>query len=368
MNYGMNLLFLALIFSIIGKQTKIKNKILIIFTTIFFGFNYGMGGDWRSYKRLYEEIIPYISLKNLGDSGYEKGYVILNYIFNKLRISYEGYQIIVLLLCIFIILNLLEKKANNFYVAYVYVFNEILLIYSTEPVLRQLIALTIIIISLNYIEKGQVLTYLILVFLAFQFHESALIGVFFLIFKYYNINSIKKILFIFILMFIISHNIEYILKIVLEKSFLFKKYSVYLTNGEYLKHVKRSLLGNMYLLTSILIYFLIILFTKFQRKYLIYLNLAIVGIIFGIFQNHFPILSRFSSYFVVPIAIVISNINNLKIDLKLKKIFIFIFLFIQIFTKIHGILKTEIGKRKYYYYKNYLIESLKSKEREYKLK
>ena len=361
MNYGVILLIIALIFAIIGKENRVKNSFLIISTTLFLGFSYNMGGDWRAYKIFYEEAIPKLSINNLSEIRFEKGYIILNYLFNELGINYEIFQGIVLMFCIFITLKLVEKKSKNFYIAFVYIFIYFLFSYSAEPILRQFIAITLIIIGFKYIEERKILKYLIWVFLAFQFHKSAIIGILFYLSNYLNFKSMKRILICIILAFILSFNINNILDLIIKLIPFLKIYSGYLKNEIYSSIVQRSLIGNLYLIITVCIYFAIIMYTKYEKKYKIYLNLAILGIIFEIFANRFFILVRFNSYFVFPIAIVISNIDRLKFNLKIKKFFIFFILFFQIFTKYYTTLRNENSKKRYYYYQNYLIEVFKGK-------
>ena len=361
MNYGVILLIIALIFAIIGKENRVKNSFLIISTTLFLGFSYNMGGDWRAYKIFYEEAIPKLSINNLSEIRFEKGYIILNYLFNELGINYEIFQGIVLMFCIFITLKLVEKKSKNFYIAFVYIFIYFLFSYSAEPILRQFIAITLIIIGFKYIEERKILKYLIWVFLAFQFHKSAIIGILFYLSNYLNFKSMKRILICIILAFILSFNINNILDLIIKLIPFLKIYSGYLKNEIYSSIVQRSLIGNLYLIITVCIYFAIIMYTKYEKKYKIYLNLAILGIIFEIFANRFFILVRFNSYFVFPIAIVISNIDRLKFNLKIKKFCIFFILFFQIFTKYYTTLRNENSKKRYYYYQNYLIEVFKGK-------
>lgn len=361
MNYGVILLIIALIFAIIGKENRVKNSFLIISTTLFLGFSYNMGGDWRAYKIFYEEVIPKLSINNLSEIRFEKGYIILNYLFNELGINYEIFQGIVLMFCIFITLKLVEKKSKNFYIAFVYIFIYFLFSYSAEPILRQFIAITLIIIGLKYIEERKILKYLIWVFLAFQFHKSAIIGILFYLSNYLNFKSMKRILICITLAFILSFNINNILDLIIKLIPFLKIYSGYLKNEIYSSIVQRSLIGNLYLIITVCIYFAIIMYTKYEKKYRIYLNLAILGIIFEIFANRFFILVRFNSYFVFPIAIVISNIDRLKFNLKIKKFCIFFILFFQIFTKYYTTLRNENSKKRYYYYQNYLIEVFKGK-------
>lgn len=358
MNYGVILLAIALIFAIIGKQTRVKNSFLIISTTLFLGFSYNMGGDWRSYKVFYEESIPKLSVSSLMNVSFEKGYILLNYTFNKLYFNYEFFQGIILISCIYTILKLLEKKAKNFYVAFVYIFIQLLFPYSTEPILRQFISVTLIILSFKYIEEKKFFKYLFLIFLAFNFHKSSIIGIFFYFFNYLNFRSKKKIILSVILVILISFNTKFILESVINIIPFLRKYSVYLSDEKY----STSLLGSLYLIIIICIYLGIIIYTQYEKRYKIYLNLAIVGILFGIYATHFFILIRLNSYFSFPIAIAISNIDRIKFDLKLKKICIFLVIFIQIFIKYYTTSQNVENRKRYYYYQNYLIEILRGKQ------
>ena len=350
MNYGVILLILSLIFATIGKQTKLRNNFLIILSVFFLGFSYNMGGDWKVYKKFYE---------NISESFYfEKGYIFINKIFYKLGIEYEIFQIIILIFCLSIVLKLLEKKSQNIYVAFVYIFINLLFPYSVEPILRQFIAVTIIIFSLKYIEEKKILKYLICVYIAILFHKSAIIAIFF-----YFINSLKfrykKRVFLFLIIgYLLSLEIKNILEVILNNFSILKEYKSYLFNKKYNIVEKRSLLGNLYLIVTTISYLIIIFCSKLDRNKNIYFKLGIIGIIFNIFSNSFLILVRFNSYFIFPIAVAISSIDSLNINKKIKKIFLACLLIIQIFTTYYTKTNNKEIKEKYFYYHNYLIDKV----------
>ena len=126
-----------------------------------------MGTDWVNYQYFYDCKVPYIGLRNLYDNSFmfssEKAFMLLNVLFYNLGFSYELFVGIIISFSIFFILKFIEERTDNFYFSFFLSIVIFLLGYSLEPVLRQLIALTLIVIGFKYIGKRCFFKYLLII-------------------------------------------------------------------------------------------------------------------------------------------------------------------------------------------------------------
>ena len=358
-------LFLVLFYHSIKYEFMYKEKRnwkrFIVFVVIFLlAFSYQMGTDWLNYQYFYDYDVPNIKLNNLFSNfqfmfSSEKGFVLLNILFYNLGFNYELFTGIVIGSCLFLILNFIEKKSDNFYFSFFLSIVMFLFGYSLEPVLRQLIALTLIITGFKYIEKRCFFKYLLIIILAVQFHLSAFIAIFFYFLEKIKLNK-KRAFLIFIGIYIL---ILFLFNIFLELSHIFPKllkYEYYFFSSYYGLARSRTILGELYHIIIIVIYGYIIFYSyNFSPRKKNYI------------KNMIPILYRVSDYFVVGFIISLASLKFIRLPngkiIKLKKrpigciiIIIFYFLFLLYFWK--ESYSTKLNRYRYGEYKNYFIEMI----------
>lgn len=351
-------LFTFFFFGIIKNEIlKSKKNNFIIFLIIFlFCFSYQMGTDWLSYQSYYEKALLKVSWKEIlkYDSGFEIGYIIINLFFYNLGISYEIFIGIVLSICTFVILKYIQKNSKNYYLAIFVFFISFLLAALVEPLVRQLIALTLFIISIKYIERKRAIKYMFIIFLATLFHKSAffLFPLYFI--KYINI-SIKKLL---VMLFLLKMTLLKIFPILL---FYFEGYYNYLYFGRY--SVQKQI-GITNILMLILYMFILFFIYGKKRNKIIY-NFSILFIVIYFFSPNFSILSRMNLYFSPFIAITFSYVSDSSLNkknlilfynhnlLKITKVMFIFLVFTVIFYRksVHS----ELFKYAYLNYKNYIF-------------
>ena len=292
----------------------------------------------------------------------------LNILFYNLGFNYELFTGIVIGSCLFLILNFIEKKSDNFYFSFFLSIVMFLFGYSLEPVLRQLIALALIITGFKYIEKRCFFKYLLIIILAVQFHLSAFIAIFFYFLEKIKLNK-KRAFLIFIGIYIL---ILFLFNIFLELSHIFPKllkYEYYFFSSYYGLARSRTILGELYHIIIIVIYGYIIFYSyNFSPRKKNYIkNMALFYIIIYYFNNMIPILYRVSDYFVVGFIISLASLKFIRLPngkiIKLKKrpigciiIIIFYFLFLLYFWK--ESYSTKLNRYRYGEYKNYFIEMI----------
>ena len=354
------------------KNKKEKRGFFIIFMIIFvLAFNYQMGSDWLNYQDFYDNFIPKIGFQDLYNGREipflsEKGYILLNIFFYKLGFSYEMFSGIVLTICIFIILKFVKKKSDNYFIAYYILIVNILFGFSMEPIMRQFLATSIVVLAFNYIERKKFIKYFLLIILAAQFHNSAYICIIFYFLDKFRIKR-RKVGYIIIFSYLAILIIPVISEKLSNISIL-SKYMYYLNHPYYgfrkvsfLKSIIKFLISFVYLYINFYSY----QFSKKKKNYL--QNLSIIYSLFFLLDG-LPILQRMLSYFSVGFAVSISSIGNLKtfskkeIKLNHRRIgyinIIIVFIFnILIFYKTY--FSRELSIYKYSNYKNYFIERIK---------
>mgnify|MGYP005887058437 CR=1 FL=1 len=365
------LLYNSILFEIAKKRKKI---VLIVSILIFIlAFSYQMGIDWTNYQRIYDiRIISYDFKDIIFNNPFreERGYILLNLIGKKIGLNYEIFMGILLSFCIIFISKVGEKKARNIYIFIFLIVFKYLLVASLEPTIRQLLAVSIIALGYKYIEKKNLLKYLLCVILAMQFHSSAILGIGIYFLDKINL-ALKKVVFLIILFPIFLKILPISLEMISNFIPSIGRFSRYFTSLRYGMSISRSLLGNIYNLGIMILYLYFIFFSdaKKQKNYI--KNMAIIYILISYFQNQLPILYRVKEYFVLGFSISMSYIGsttifNRKVKYNKKGIgIIFIVLIYLIMAReiINSLYGSELNRERYGNYKNYFIELILGRDK-----
>lgn len=344
------------------KITKFGYIFLQSFMIIFLSFTYKMGGDWINYQNLYNNIenIDIFKYKQI-----EVGYSLYNLVMKKVfGFNYEIFMGITIGICVYILLRELKKKVSNYYLAVFLFFSLYLYQACFEPVVRQLIATTILIYSLKYIEEKKLLKYVIFMILAATFHRAAIlfIGIYFLD----KMNfKLRNIFFLIVIGFVATENTRIILDLLTNIVPSLSKFKIYLDNELYgLKKADYKILIKTLVRVSIFLYiiFYSYQFSFFKKNYI--KNSAIISCILLIFIKKFYILYRINNYLLFFFAISLSFVGELKLknNKKLKYgniIFPTLILFVFSLQYYKIITGNSYAIYKYGNYKNYFIELLK---------
>lgn len=360
-------------YEFIYKEKRRWKKIIIFMIIFILAFSYQMGSDWLNYQYFYDYEVPNIKLSDLYNSSKfmfssEKVFVLLSIFFYKIGFNYELFVGIIIAFSLFLILNFIEKRSDNFYFSFFLSIVIFLFGYSLEPVLRQLITLSLIVIGFKYIEKRCFFKYLLIIILAVQFHLSAFIAL-----PLYFLEKVKlsKKKFLFILLGVYV-SILLVSNIFLELTSIFPKllkYEHYFLSSRYGLSRNRSILGEIYHIILVMVYVYIIFygynFSKRKKNYL--KNMALFYVIIDYFNNIFPILYRVSHYFVIGFVISLGTIKFIKLPnkkvIKLGRrsisyiliIFLYIPFLLDAWKEIYG---TKLNIYRYGNYKNYFVEMI----------
>ncbi|RKF44749.1 hypothetical protein BCY92_17065 [Bacillus wiedmannii] len=261
--------------------------VICIFLIFFAGLRYNIGIDYVSHERIYENIQSGL-LENFSNTNQEKGYFILNKIFNDFNVMLFFIALVTLTIKFKVI------KDNSIYIFLtLYLYYCLFFIRYDMGLVTQGIAAAIIMYSYNYIIEKKQVKFILSVLIASLFHISAIIFIpfYWIIRKEYTVKFIViGILFSFFMAFSLMFNqiFEYI-------SVLIPRYSVYVNN-----EASFDISVNMF---KRLIFLLIFTYTikKYYRdnkSYNIFLNMYFFGaMIYYAFKPFWILSDRGSIYF-----------------------------------------------------------------------
>lgn len=321
------------------NRTFISNKELIVYLFILapilflYSVRYGIGTDYFTYKRIFE-LMHNSNIKNyfvLHGKGYQEFYIEPGFYFiNKIAPNYEFALFYSYLLSITMIYYGTIKLKSKIDISFTFlIFFCTQFIYSMNGI-RFSIAVTIIYAGIHFLIENKPLKWILIVFIASQFHTTVLICIIFVLlmnFKNEKINRIRNICYYFLIIFFPILLSSLIL--------LFSKiscFSRYFTIARYL--LVESRLSPKFLVLIIPIIGPILFFNyKFVFKdkkahifYLLYLTeipFRELGLFNGIMARFMLIPQLIQAAFI---PYVLSNIKSSKIRLYLRIYYSFFYI------------------------------------------
>lgn len=176
--------------------------IIITLPSFFYAIRYGIGTDYYSYIFIFEEA------KNKFDSRIEWGYYGINYLVGGLGSNVEvAFFIVSVIMFTFIFLSLKESK--QFISPGIGMFVFMLFYYQMSfNISRQVIAMSILLFSLKYVESRKFIKFIFFIILASSFHISSLVffPIYFLysIIIEYNKKAYKYVLYLLVLLIVFN--------------------------------------------------------------------------------------------------------------------------------------------------------------------
>lgn len=234
---------IVVLFTIISNYVYKRNKIFSYICTLasiliiccFAAFRaYTVGTDINvygfkrfSYAGLYNSIVDYITLKSFGT---EYLYHVLNYIVYKTSHSFQLFLFILQLIPVLVVYRLASKNRTNstyslYIICYLFIwFN------SSLNILRQTIAIFIVLYAYNYIEQKKYLKYIIFVLIASLFHSTALICLLMPCMQIFSNrkNKFLHLFFIVVILFFSYFTLDILLKMISTMPIL-NEYQRYIT-------------------------------------------------------------------------------------------------------------------------------------------
>ena len=326
------------------KANTIFGKIIcflfiIIVPVLVSGFRDNVGIDFKSYKSYYNILAKLYENGNVFGTNIEIGYVLLNVLAKIIFNNPQGIFILSSLVFVSFSIGGIIKFKDKISMPIATLIFMTFFYSASFNAIRQLLAVSIIFYALSYAMERKLFKYMLFVFLAFLFHETALIGVLFYFLDPKSEKNIKKqelvfnvcVIFFIIALPILKNFIQFICN-------YFNFYSNYFDSNVGVKNVnfllyivpplvlvfmyKRNLLKNDY--RNLFLIRLMILQIPFQ--YLGY---------FVRFVDRLSLYTSISQIVLMPILIKCTNKENSKI-LKFLIVSWFIFYYFVVYILLNG--------------------------------
>jgi wzy len=156
------------------------------------------GYDWDSYKNYYFDYFQGISFGNAMNSGIEPGFALLTFFLTKLGINYWLYRSIIFLISYGTIARVIRRYSNLSSLSFL-LFVSFGLMTFCMFILRQAIAVAIVLLGIEQLLERKYKNYLIFVLVSCLFHYTAVIALFFIPlvwFRSINILLLRRMLYI----------------------------------------------------------------------------------------------------------------------------------------------------------------------------
>ncbi len=288
----MGLVHIVLFAAVLVAFSKYKEKSLFILTFLILGvfaaLRYNYGNDYDSYMFCYEQIRAGINnpFKN------EIGYTALN----KIMPSFYVLVAVTAIFFILVIYKFIEKNLNGVYRGFavlIFAINPYLFLMNLSS-MRQCIALSIFIISLNCIQERKLIRYLLLIALATIFHTSAilLVPIYFIANnKKINIAQTVALIIVVAVVLLESAIVDSLVKVGLD----------FFDNANYWYHFTEGTTNSLRatFLTGLYFVYVVINLKNLEGHKLICGKLYLIGLVLGMLAVHYSMFTRIQMYFDV---------------------------------------------------------------------
>ncbi|MDP1417452.1 EpsG family protein [Peribacillus simplex] len=307
---------------LINKTIYKKFSLFIFWSALLFPFlisanRYGIGTDYFDYVALFHELEGYGNIFDaIKEGSYEPGWIILNFIVKMVFDNYKYVFVLSSFLTLFFLFKAIYSYRDRLYVGIgIFIFMSTLY-NSSFNITRQILAASILLYAVKYIEEKKILKYALLTLFAASFHYSALIflPIYWVLVssRNNNWNLLKKIIFSIVTIFIIVL-FDFVFGFITSIEF-FSKYSSYQLN------VGKTDFNNLIINLPIMIIILMNLKTIKLRNKFIYdlITLYFIGIVLsflGYFNNY---IGRATIYFSMSQILIIPFIIKVQTNKYIK--------------------------------------------------
>ena len=310
-----------------NKKNVKDNLFLLVVFTLFFILvgtrEMTRGNDTMTYLRLFNALSINRWNSVIFGNYYEPGYIIFNILLSYISKSSNFFMLIMSFLFNYAIFRFIKNNSNN-YLMSTLMYVELLFFYYSMTMMRQFLALVIVLYSFKYVKNKKIIPFLLFIFLATTVHTSAFVSV--LIYPmYYSKYSNRKAIIIFvisiILLLFLGNFYSYITPILNRKTY-------------YLNRIGEIKVINV--ITS-LIYLIMFLFSsiilKNKEKNLnsncFYLFAFLLSFCMLMISVKMAIMERISIYFTIFTIVALPNIIGKKVkNYVIVNSIIFILIFI----------------------------------------
>lgn len=331
-------------------EAKWRKLVYFFLISLFLNFSYTNGIDWTSYQFNYEND-PY------HQRGIEVGYTAIVFIGKTFNLNWEFFKGITLTINLWIFIRFIWKFSYYPSFTMIILFQTFLLGNFFEPAIRQIFAISSMLIAIEFLIHKRFLWSYIFILLAMLFHQTAIIflGIF-LILPHINLINISisgTVLFVAT----VTYFENILLRIIAVPAF--QDYAFY-AGSSFLEPIDMSLFN----IAKIIIYFLPVLYIGWHNKKKNRLDknlvkLAYVFVLMFCMQFALMLFYRLQFYFVIPYLVVLSWLFYYLKRSSTKYIILIFFIFMHSISLYKGLSFFEVrDKMKFFPYTNFLYLSL----------
>lgn len=171
---------------IYGKLIKSKKLLVAIIslqTFLIFSLNFRpLTGDLITYERYYSYFSSF-SFSNIlqgsslfsGPLGFELGYVLSNWIFGRIGLSFDAFMLLYYAVCVFCVSRFIYKYSDDIPMSFM-IFISLGAFVTMFGILRQSLGLAIFLFAIPSIKNKHFIRFLILILIASLFHKTLLLA------------------------------------------------------------------------------------------------------------------------------------------------------------------------------------------------
>lgn len=293
------------------SELFLKISFFLIFILSCFR-SFKTGTDTMMYAKAYIEISKMKWSYPIFNGYFEPLFAIFNVM---LSYTFKNPRILLIATSGFIDYSLykfIRENSKNYFLSII-LFFELMFFYDSINIIRQYMAIAILLFGFKFIREKKLLIYLIYVAIAYLFHSSAIVGI--LLYFAYNVKYYNKISVIF-LAFAILFNV--FMADIIDKVYLLIGRTNFYSNRIGLDNVANIVYFAVYFALFVFCYCLIGKSNKSNKNF--YLYTFLLAACFSVMAMKLNVLSRATMYFSIFSIVMIPNLitENIK-SIQLRK-------------------------------------------------
>lgn len=311
------IIYIALVDIIINKSNvKDKNKCFLIIAGI--GIIFIMGSrsyligtnDIKVYYNFYDYIssIPFKDIFKYNIYGFECGYVVLNKIFSYIFSNPQAIIYVEASICILGTEYFIYKNSQKSFDSLIYFICLGSMMFALSG-FRQTIAMSICLVSVEFVKQKKLIPFLLCIMLACSFHQTAIVFIisYFLINKDFKMQHVSILIGIMIFVFAFKNQII--------------SFANYILGRNYGGYIGSAYNGISYVIVYLIIIIMAII-TKKEHNNInkIGINMTFLSFVFFTLGYYVEIAQRISWYFLYGNIIALPNLYMLSKDKDRKMI------------------------------------------------
>lgn len=309
--------FLGFLFFDTGKNTKGKKELfwaLCLWFSAVSGFQYMVGSDIPFYARDYEELSTVnFSIKEIfshsGDRQ-QPGWLLLLYVCRFITSDFTLPKAIIAFFLNFSVFSFFQKESKYPFLC-IFIYGLLSYLVLNFNALRQSVSLAFFLCGYPSLKDNRIVRYCFFAFLAFMFHNSAIILFALPLLQFVRIEKVSPLLlstlFVLALIVISTIDLESLSISLIESGLLGDDMSV-LAEG-YMNSERLGMKDNASFFSIRRVFYIgIALYSIFKSKNPLMSSIALLYLIIDVISAFMPILFRFRLYFEIPFIISIADV------------------------------------------------------------